>query len=167
MRILVAASCIALLAACSSPPKPPTVDGTSRQPINTSESAENIALRAQLLTAQARAQKPTSTPAKITPAVPASRVVTVFFPYNSAAFRPTSEQRNALLPYVQSAKRIQVRGRTDGPHPSGADEQIALERALAAKRYLVSLGVPSQVISVNYLSAGDFVAENQTKAGRA
>ena len=63
-------------------------------------------------------------------------------------------------------RRIEVPGRTGAQQPGGADEQVALERAAAAKRYLVAQGVAGATISVNYVSAGDYIADNKTESGR-
>lgn len=120
MHTLVIISCIALLAAYFGLLKT-VYSRISRQSINTLESAENIALRAQLLNSTSpRLKTDHSTPTKklISTLVPISRLVTVFFSYNSTAFHPTLKQRNAFLPYVQSAKQIQVRGYTDGQFTS-------------------------------------------------
>ena len=89
------------------------------------------------------------------------------FPFNGTKFNPTTEQSTALLPILVNAKRIIVRGRTDGLQPSATDEKIALNRALSAQRFLVNHGVSPLIIAVNYLSAGDYAADNNSAAGRA
>ncbi|EMP3151365.1 OmpA family protein [Salmonella enterica] len=166
MHKLAIFSCAVLLAACSSPPKPPTVNGSHRQPVNDARTAEVLSLRAQLAAAQAKAQPALLTSSK--PALPASQTVSVYFPYNRTAFRPTQAEINALLPLLSgNVTHVWVRGRTDGRYPTRADERVALNRAVAAKNWLVAQGVSPLKISVNYVSAGDYVAENVTAAGRA
>lgn len=54
MRRMLVASVTLALAACSSPPKPPVVDGSNRQTINDPATVELLALRAQV--AEARTQ---------------------------------------------------------------------------------------------------------------
>jgi len=76
-------------------------------------------------------------------------------------------QLATLLPLLKDAKRIEVRGRTDNQSPGAPDEQVALNRALAAKRFLVAQGVSPLIVSINYLSAGDYVADNCTEAGKS
>lgn len=178
MRKIAVISSAALMAACSSLPVPPVVDGSDRHPINSRETAELLALRAQLAQTQEilqlREQTTTTSPAVLNPTSTAapvslitSQTVSVLFPFNGTKFNPTINETETLHPLLTGAKRIVVRGRTDGQHASAADEQVALNRALSAQRYLVNQGVSPLIISVNYLSAGDYVADNNSVAGRA
>lgn len=172
MHKLAILSCAVLLAACSTPPKPPTVSGSDRHPVNDARTAEVLTLRAELAATQAKLQSQSTQPvvlaAPAKPPLPASQTVSVYFPYNSTAFRPTQSQVGALLPLLGGDVRdIWVRGRTDGSRPSAADERVALNRALAAKNWLVAQGVSPLKVSVNYVSAGDYVADNVSAAGRA
>jgi len=177
MRKIAVISSAALMAACSSLPVPPVVDGSDRHPVNSRETAELLALRAQLAQTQELLQlreQNTTSPVALNPTpMPApvslitSQTVSVLFPFNGTKFNPTISQTETLHPLLANAKRIVVRGRTDGQHASAADEQVALNRALSAQRYLVNQGVSPLIISVNYLSAGDYVADNNSVAGRA
>jgi outer membrane protein OmpA-like peptidoglycan-associated protein len=162
---LVIVLAVALVAACSSPPKPPVVDGSNRYPINSKATAEMLALRAEL----AQAWEQLREQGAATPTLPSSisQTVRVRFAFNSTKFHPTSEQLTALLPFLKNVARVEVRGRTDGQTASPANEQVALNRALSAKRFLVKQGVLPAVITVNYLSAGDYVSDNRTAAGRS
>jgi outer membrane protein OmpA-like peptidoglycan-associated protein len=176
MRKIAVMSSAVLMAACSSLPVPPVVDGSDRHPVNSRETAELLALRAQLAQTQEllqlREQNTTSpvvlnpTPAPAPMPLLTSQTVSVLFPFNGTKFSPTINQTETLLPLLTNAKRIVVRGRTDGQHASAADEQVALNRALSAQRYLVNRGASPLIISVNYLSAGDYVADNNSAAGR-
>lgn len=47
MRKLFIVMCTGILAACSSPPKPPQVSGNSRIPINDAHTVEVLSLRAK------------------------------------------------------------------------------------------------------------------------
>jgi len=177
MQKMVVLSSAVLMAACSSLPVPPVVDGNDRHPVNSRETAELLALRAQLAQTQELLQlreQNIISPVAISPApiaAPASLItsqtVSVHFPFNGTKFKPTTDQTRTLLPLLTNAKRIVLRGRTDGQHASAADEHVALNRALSAQRYLVNQGVSPLIISVNYLSAGDYVADNNSVAGRA
>ncbi len=172
MQKMVVISSMVLMTSCSSLPVPPVVDGTDRQPINSKEITELLALRAQLAQTQELLQQREQSlipPVTITPALPliTSQTVSVQFPFNGTKFNPTTEQSTALLPILVNAKRIIVRGRTDGLQPSATDEKIALNRALSAQRFLVNHGVSPLIIAVNYLSAGDYAADNNSAAGRA
>jgi outer membrane protein OmpA-like peptidoglycan-associated protein len=170
MRTLVIVSSVLLLSACSSAPKPPTVDGSNREGINSASTEAVLSLKADLAQTKERVKaleaRPSVTAVKPAP-LPASEIVTVNFPYNSAVFRPTASQEAALLPLLATASRIEIRGRTDGRLPSEGDERIALQRAQAAKDYLIGQGAPARIISVNYLSASDRITDNRTEAARA
>lgn len=175
MQKMVVISSAVFMAACSSLPVPPVVDGTDRHPINSRETTELLALRAQLAQTQELLQlreqniiPPVAIhPAPVQTSLITSQTVSVQFPFNGTKFNPTPDQTGALLPLLTNTKRIVVRGRTDGQHASAADEQVALNRALSAQRYLVNNGISPLIISINYLSAGDYVADNNSAAGRA
>lgn len=175
MQKMVVISSAVFMAACSSLPVPPVVDGNDRHPINSRETTELLALRAQLAQTQELLQlreqniiPPVAIhPAPMQASLITSQTVSVQFPFNGTKFNPTTDQTGALLPLLTNAKRIVVRGRTDGQHASAADEQVALNRALSAQRYLVNNGISPLIISINYLSAGDYIADNNSAAGRA
>ena len=170
MRKLVVLSSVLLLGACTSPPRPPVVDGSNRQAINTVESAEVIALLAQSRNQsrleQARSAVDPVTLQTVPPPVP-SHTFSIHFPYNNTKFSLSTDDAAQLLPLLSNARRVEIRGRTDGPRPSAADEKIALNRALAAQRFLIGQGVSPAIISVNYVSAGDYVADNSVAVGRS
>lgn len=91
--------------------------------------------------------------------------VTVQFADNSVAFSPDAIQAE-ILSGARDAAAIYIRGRTSTNKPSAADERLALNRAISARNYLVSRGVSPLKISINYASAADFVASNNTREGR-
>lgn len=155
MRLPVIAVFGLTLAACSGPPSPPTVGGDNREPVN---NPEVMALQAEITRLNGELRD--AVQAQIPPS-PASWTVNVTFPYAGTAFRPTKAQRDLIADYVVQAKRIEVRGRTDGRSPTHTDEQIALGRAMAAKSYLTTVhGVPPHLVSVNYVSASDYAVDN-------
>jgi outer membrane protein OmpA-like peptidoglycan-associated protein len=164
MRKLVVLSSVLTLAACSSPPTLPVVDGSNRQAVNTSQSIKEEWLRVEETRRRAEESRKA---ARAEALVPRSHTFSVYFSHNSATFRLSEEESGQLLSLLAKARRIEVRGRTDGQRASAADEKIALNRALAAQRFLIGQGVSPAIISVNYVSAGDYVADNFSAVGRS
>ena len=171
MHKLAVLSCVIFLAACSSPPKAPTVKWSKRAPVNDVRTAELLSQRAEISDAQSQLSDQSRQPVVVAAAQESAtehEIVSVNFPYNSSAFRPTEAEALTLRSLLgRDVRHGWVRGRTDGKRPSGADERIALNRALAAKNWLVAQGVSRLKISVNYVSAGDYVADNTSAVGRA
>ncbi len=93
------------------------------------------------------------------------RTVVVPFSFGSSKFEPTAEQKVRILQLIAVADRVDVRGRTDGKKVTEADSKMARLRAEAAKRYLLDRGMPSNLISVNYQAAGDYIADNEQSGG--
>lgn len=178
-----------VLTACNSIPERPAQPYGSKQPVNTLSTTEKLAHQAgyvvvgderdndkrrrQALSGIMKEKRqlfrniPTSEFAYIAGAELVERTVNVPFEYASTEFRPTPEQRFHLRLLFSVADRVEVRGRTDGRGNRQADERIALRRAESAKRYLLSNGVPAELISINYQAAGDYVADNKTAVGRS
>lgn len=96
---------------------------------------------------------------------PISTAVIVSFPDSSAAFKP-DESQVEILSAAKDAAAIFIRGRTSTDKPSKQDEALALTRAISARNYLIARGVSPLKISINYASAMDFIASNQTREGR-
>lgn len=96
---------------------------------------------------------------------PQSNTVTVLFDNRSVVFRPTFSD-STILDSAQNAALVTVRGRTSTPIPSAKDEQLALSRALSARKYLIEHGVSPLKIHVNYASGADFIADNSTPEGK-
>lgn len=176
------------LTACSSIPERPTQPTGNKQPVNTLATSERLAHQAgyivvgdardsekhkrAALTTPMRQERQLfrSTPASEYAYIPGAelveRTVNVPFEYASTVFSPSPEQRFHLRLLFSVADRIELRGRTDGRGNRRNNEQIALRRAEAAKRYLLSSGVPSEIISINYQSSGDYISDNHTESGR-
>ncbi|RYZ91368.1 MAG: OmpA family protein [Proteobacteria bacterium] len=170
MRSLLVILNMSIIFSCSSAPKPPVVDGKDREPINSAAVAELISVRARLAQTEEKLREEKSRPVVSSPAaqIPnASHTFSVFFPSNNANFTLSENDSARLLPMLAKARRVEVRGRTDAKRPSAADEKIALKRAVDAQRYLIEQGVMPSIISVNYVSAGDFIADNVTAIGKA
>jgi outer membrane protein OmpA-like peptidoglycan-associated protein len=179
MRNMVIATALAVvLAGCATAPKPPTADGSNRLLINDEETAGVLALRAEM--AQDR-QKLSELNAELIRlqyqlnrlernerSMDDPRIVRVHFPFGSTKFNPTTAQKAQLRSLLKSeSRRVELRGRTDGKKPTRGDETVALKRAQAAQDYLIDNGIEPSTISINYLSAGDYTADNKTKSGRS
>jgi outer membrane protein OmpA-like peptidoglycan-associated protein len=94
-------------------------------------------------------------------------LVRVSFPASATQVQVSEETRDALARAAMQAKRIVVRGRTDGIGSVAANRKVARARALSAKRMLINAGVPAAKITAVYLPEGDYIAPNDTEEGRA
>jgi len=183
VRIALPASLIALLSACSSPPKPPTVDETQKRPANaqlvvelqvckndlqntrilahesnrlaetTAATLAHMAARQQLL---ASMQEKTM----------ANRVHTVHFAFNSTHVSIPTTEATALVDESRAAPLVVLRGRTDGYSDSSGESRIAQARANAVRDYLIASGVDPTRIRATHQPSGDHVADNRNPQGR-
>lgn len=94
-----------------------------------------------------------------------SMEVSVSFADSSAQFLPTQEQID-MLGDLSKAAMVVISGRTSTSTASAKDELLALARAQSARRWLVRSGVSPLKIMINYVSAGDFLTENDTPQGK-
>ena len=178
-----------VLASCSSPPKPPTVDESQKRPVNSQMAVElqvckndlqntrllatesgrvaemtaatlaNVAARQQMLAVM---QGPTSQQ----PQALANRVVTVRFDFGSTRVFIPTDVVAALVEDAKAAPLVLLRGRTDGSSDAPAESRIARDRAAAVRDYLVAAGVDPARIRATYQPAGDHVADNASAGGR-
>jgi len=148
IRSLPFLACLAL-AACSSAPDAPTVDGSRRVPINDAK------------TVLAIQQGKTHT------APTESRVFRYHFPSGGTRLKLSAHDLADLMPLARQAERIEVRARTDAPAPDNNDLITAKRRAESARDILVANGVNRGKITLNYLSGGDYLDNNMTPEGRA
>jgi outer membrane protein OmpA-like peptidoglycan-associated protein len=161
-----------LLAACTSSPKPPVVDGSERQPINTGQSIQQITNRIKPTPIQENKYEQTTYP----PATDEnnsspiqsniSQTVRVQFAFNVTRFKPGPSQAEEIRELMLKSSQVIVRGRTDGKRYTPSDENIALHRALSAKQYLIKNGASPLMIFINYYSGGDYISDNNTSSGR-
>lgn len=179
---------LALLASCSSPPKPPTVDDANRRPVNSaaavdlqvcksdlqntrilaSESSRLAnATSATLANIAARQQALESLRTQQTPTARGNSVMTIHFDYGSTSFELTSDAEKTLMAAAKSAPLVMLRGRTDGMADSHAESRIARERAAAVRDYLIAAGIDASRIRTTYQPSGDHVAENVSTSGQA
>ncbi len=182
---------IALLASCSSPPKPPTVDESTKRPANTAMAVElqvckidlhntrilatesgrladttaatlaNVAARQQQLVAM-QAPPATSAPSLAHPNV----VHAIRFEFGSTRFEIPAEIASVLIDDIKASPLVLLRGRTDGTSDSAAESRIARERANVVRDYLVAAGVNPARIRATWQPVGDHVAENDSSGGR-
>jgi outer membrane protein OmpA-like peptidoglycan-associated protein len=138
------------------------VDGSNKHPINDPTTAELLSLRAQIAQARASQAPPEQDVQKET-----SQVFRIQFDIGGTTFKVPWAHQTSLLALIRQAQHIEVRGRTDAQITSNKDEQVALARAISARRFLVQNGVTPSKIGLNFVSGGDFVADNDTEEGRA
>ncbi|MCB4365471.1 OmpA family protein [Hydrogenophaga taeniospiralis] len=182
-RVAFAASLIALLSACSSPPKPPTVDESQKRPANAQlavelqvckidlqntriqavESDRLAETTAATLTHMAARQQLLAT---IQEKVMANRVHTVHFAFNSTRVSIPSTEAAALVNESKAAPLVVLRGRTDGLSDSSVESRIAQARANAVRDYLIAAGVDPTRIRATHQPSGDYVADNRNPQGR-
>lgn len=176
-----------LLASCSSPPKPPTVDESQKRPVNSQMAVElqvcrndlqntrllatesgrlaettaatlaNLAARQQIMAAM---QGPAAQQAQ------ANSVFTVRFEFGSTRVVIPTDIATALIEDAKASPLVLLRGRTDGTSDAPAESRIARERAAAMRDYLVAAGVDPARIRATYQPAGDHVADNTSAGGR-
>ena len=176
-----------VLASCSSPPKPPTVDETQKRPVNSQMAVElqvckndlqntrlmatesgrvaettaatlaNLAARQQILAAM---QGPAGQQPK------ANSVFTVRFDFGSTRVVIPTDIAATLVDDAKASPLVMLRGRTDGTSDAPAESRIARDRAAAVRDYLVAAGVDPARIRATYQPAGDHVADNVSAGGR-
>lgn len=177
-----------ILSACSSPPKPPTVDESLKRPANSPMAIElqvckNDLQNARLLATEssrfaesaaatlarmaARQQLLTTTQLPTAPATPPNTVHSVRFEFGSTRVAIPEDLASTLIESARSAPLVLLRGRTDGATDSPAEGRIARERAAAVRDYLVAAGVDPARIRATYQPVGDHVADNDSATGRS
>lgn len=176
-----------VLASCSSPPKPPTVDDSQKRPVNSQMAVElqvckndlqntrlmatesgrvaettaatlaNLAARQQILAAM---QGPPGQQPK------ANSVFTVRFDFGSTRVVIPADVAATVVEDAKASPLVMLRGRTDGTSDAPAESRIARDRAAAVRDYLVAAGVDPARIRATYQPAGDHVADNVSAGGR-
>ena len=176
-----------VLASCSSPPKPPTVDDSQKRPVNSQMAVElqlckndlqntrlmatesgrvaettaatlaNLAARQQILAAM---QGPAGQQPK------ANSVFTVRFDFGSTRVVIPADVAATVVEDAKASPLVMLRGRTDGTSDAPAESRIARDRAAAVRDYLVAAGVDPAHIRATYQPAGDHVADNVSAGGR-
>lgn len=179
---------LTLLASCTSPPKPPTVNEYRKRPVNTAlavdlQACKNDLQNTRLLASESSrlAQASAATLASFSthqqalanlqrrdqmPPL-ANSIYTVQFEYGSSHVDLALDSAAALIDEARAAPLVLLRGRTDGDADTPAEARIARQRAEAVKAYLVAAGVDPSRIRSTYQPVGDHVAANASAPGRA
>jgi outer membrane protein OmpA-like peptidoglycan-associated protein len=182
-RFALPGSLALLLGACSSPPKPPTVDESLRRPANAqiavqlqvckndlqntrilaTESSRLADATAATLAHLAAHQQLT---ASLQERAMANSVHTVRFAFNSAKVEVPTDAAAALMEDAKTAPLVLLRGRTDGASDSPAESRMAQARASAVRDFLIASGVDPTRIRTTHQPSGDHVADNRNPQGR-
>jgi outer membrane protein OmpA-like peptidoglycan-associated protein len=177
-----------LLASCSSPPKPPTVDESQKRPVNSQMAVElqvcrNDLQNTRILAAESGrlAESTTATLADLAarrqiiaampapsdkPPLQANSVFTVRFDFGSTRVAVPADTAAPLVADAKASPLVLLRGRTDGSSDAPVESRIARERAAAVRDYLVAAGVDPARIRATYQPVGDHVADNSSDSGR-
>lgn len=184
---------LTLLASCGSPPKPPSVDESSKRPVNSATAVElqvckNELQNTRLLATEATrlADSTSATLASISarqqallslqaadgplpPAKPAqgNSIYSVRFAYGSSRVEIPVQAAQQLVAEARSAPLVMLRGRTDGHTDTLAESRIARDRANAVRDYLVAAGIDAARIRATHQPTGDPVADNGSSSGQA
>ncbi|WP_157860836.1 OmpA family protein [Xanthomonas phaseoli] len=106
--------------------------------------------------------------AERTPAdVGTEQVFSIYYTPSGTKFQPDQATERTLRTLARQASRIEIIGRTDGNAPTSADDEIALRRVTAARRFLLSQGADPTKIYLQYASAIDYIGDNTTSFGRS
>jgi outer membrane protein OmpA-like peptidoglycan-associated protein len=183
VRIALIVSLILALSACSSPPKPPTVDESQKRPANAQMALELQVCKNDLQNTRILANESNHL-AETTAATLAhmaarqqllasmqekamtNRVHTVHFAFNSARVSISATEAAALVDEAKASPLVVLRGRTDGRSDSSAESRIAQARANAVRDYLIAAGVDPTRIRATHQPSGDHVADNRSPQGR-
>ena len=88
------------------------------------------------------------------------------FESNSTVLALSGTTKAALIDAAKRANQVQIRGRTDATGTPEGNTQIAMARAVAARKLLLAGGVQPTKLHTTYRS-GDYIAPNNTVEGRA
>ena len=168
-----------LLTSCSTPPKPPSVDESTKRPVNARAAVDLKACqsdlsRATILVSEiARAgavatalNKALPLPGAATASasdsatadVTGNLVAVVPFGMGSAVWSVEQADAAALVRRAKDAAVITIRGRTDATGESLQETTLARRRAEAAADFLQQAGVSKDKLRLTWQGAGDPVA---------
>ena len=163
-----------LLTSCSSPPKPPSVDESTKRPVNARAAVDLKACQGDLsratilVTEMARAGVVATSLNKAPPgaalaSVSGSKtagasgnlVAVVPFGMGSASWSVEQADAAALVRRANDAAVIMIRGRTDATGDSLQETALARRRAEAAAEFLHQAGVSKDKLRLTWQGAGD------------
>lgn len=171
------------LVACSSPPKPPTVDESQKRPANAQMAVElqvcknDLQNTRILATESSRLAETTAATlahmaarqqllSSIQEKAAANSLRIVHFAFNSTQVSIPTAEASALVEEAKVAPLVLLRGRTDGTADTSAESRIAQARANAVRDYLVASGVDPTRIRTTHQPSGDHMADNRNPKGR-
>ena len=168
-----------LLTSCSTPPKPPSVDESTKRPINARAAVDLRACQGDLsratilMSEMARAGVAATALTKALP-LPGSAsasaadsaatdatgnlVAVVPFRMGSAAWSVEQADAAVLVRRAKDAAVIMIRGRTDATGDSLQETALARRRAEAAAEFLQQAGVSKDKLRLTWQGAGDPIA---------
>ena len=174
------------LSSCTSPPKPPSVDPSSKRPANAAAAIELQVCKGELQNTHIAASEATrlAEGANVTanrlallqqtlaarsaaPRTQGNAIYTVLFAFGSTEVNAPEIARASLVEQARRAALVLMRGRTDGDVETPAESRIARARAAAVRAYLVQAGVDPSRIRTTYQPVGDNTADNGSPTGRA
>ena len=180
MRTAHSACCIGigalLLTSCSTPPKPPSVDESTKRPVNARAAVDlkacngDLSRATILLSEMARAgvvataltkarRLPGAAPSRVADPATADAagnlVAVVPFGMGSAAWSVEQADAAALVRRAKDAAVIMIRGRTDATGESLQETALARRRAEAAAQFLQQAGVSKDKLRLTWQGAGD------------
>lgn len=176
---------LVLLGSCKSPPKPPTVDESTKRPLNATALVQLQACRGDLQntrilmnesvrsaeaarTVAAQAEQRRVAAENAASALEYRNVVySIVFGFGSARIGLLDASAAAVVAEARTAPMILVRGRTDGTTSSPAEIRMAQARSGAVQAWLVAAGVPPARIRATWQPVGDHAADNDLPDGRA
>lgn len=165
-----------LLSSCSMPPKPPSVDESTKRPVNARGAVDLKACqgdlsRASILMTELSRAGGASTPKASLPGstwvsaadaisdeAAGNLVAVVPFGVGSAAWSVEPADAAALVRRAQGAALIMIRGRTDATGDSMQETALARRRAEVAAKFFQQAGVPKDKLRLTWQGAGDPVA---------
>ena len=168
-----------LLSSCSSPPKPPSVDESTKRPVNAKAAVDlkacqgDLSRAAILVSEMARAGVMATALTKALPLPGAAMasavdpatadaagnlVAVVPFGMGSASWSVEQADAAALVRRAKGAAVIMIRGRTDASGDSLQETALARRRAEAAAEFLQQAGVPKDKLRLTWQGVGDPVA---------
>jgi outer membrane protein OmpA-like peptidoglycan-associated protein len=87
-----------------------------------------------------------------------SVIFRVMYPVAGTKFKPTDTLQVQLLKAAASARRLDIRGSSDGDMADADNRKVAMDRAQAARQFLIDHGIPASRIRVSAVAAGEFNA---------
>jgi outer membrane protein OmpA-like peptidoglycan-associated protein len=167
------------LISCTTPPQPPSVDESTKRPVNARaavalQACQGDLSRASLLVsemARASAVAAALTPVQQCPSAAVARaadpvasqpvgnwVAIVPFAMGSASWNVEADEARLLVRRANDAAVVMIRGRTDAAADSLQQTVLARKRAQAAAQFLEQAGVPKDKLRLTWQGAGDPLA---------